>query len=69
LISNPHAWRLFAIIQIILIAFTIIIFTRDPIEIIKLTGLHLAVVFTFGFGVLWGLIKEFPFLAKRDKNE
>ncbi len=69
MIFNSSVWPSFALIQFTLIAMTVIFFTRNPIEIIKLTGLHLAVVFTFGFGVLWGLIKEFPFLAKRDKNE
>jgi glycosyltransferase involved in cell wall biosynthesis len=58
LITNPKFWIQMVIIELGLIGFSVIIFTKKPKEILKLYLLHILVILSFGFGVLRGLFIE-----------
>ena len=59
LMSAPVFWTKLACLQLFILAATIILFTRSPKEIIKLSGLHIMVILFFGMGILKGLLVEF----------
>lgn len=56
-------------VELAFMALSVIIFTRSPVEILKLMGLHLLVIFSFGIGVLKGLITENPWIKARKGGE
>lgn len=63
------SWMKFALIELGLVLSSIFLFTRRPVEALKLMPLHLAVVLTFGFSILRGLCLEWPVLKQKRRNE
>lgn len=58
LLADYRMWILLLIAQLGVVGLSILVFTRSPKEIMKIFWLHIAVVLTFGSGILWGLWTE-----------
>lgn len=66
LLINPIHGLMFVAVEFLMMLLSVLVFTRDPIEVIKLSWLHLLVILVFGLGVLRGLYLEFPLLKTRE---
>lgn len=64
LVLSPQTIVHLILSELALLTGSVLLFTRRPTEVVRLSLLHLLVILCFGAGLLWGAVREFPLWRK-----